>query len=120
MDEGGPRGAASSRISIIDRSVSQGQRKVVGSFFSHGREAHGLWTNPANKLLYVSHEQDELPGTSNEGQNVASAFDVSDPFNPKFIAEIPLGSLKLPSGELRRKKRINVVYVRPGHKGQTA
>ncbi|MDI6722602.1 MAG: beta-propeller fold lactonase family protein [Candidatus Aenigmarchaeota archaeon] len=120
VDDGGPRGAASSRISIIDRSVPQGQRKIVGSFFSHGREAHGLWTNPTNKLLYVSHEQDELPGTSNEGQTVASAFDVSDPFNPKFIAEIPLGSLKLPSGELRSKKSINLVYVRPGHKGQTA
>jgi len=120
VDDGGPDGAASSRISIIDRSVPQGQRKVVGSFFSHGREAHGLWTNPTNKLLYVSHEQDELPGTSNEGQAVASAFDVSDPFNPKFIAQIPLGSLKLPSGELRNKKSINLVYVRPGHKGQTA
>ena len=120
VDDGGPGGAASSRISIIDRSVSQGQRKVVGSFFSHGREAHGLWTNPTNKLLYISHEQDELPGTSNEGQTVASAFDVSDPFNPKFIAQIPLGSLKLPSGELRNKKSINLVYVRPGYKGQTA
>jgi DNA-binding beta-propeller fold protein YncE len=120
VDDGGPRGAASSRISIIDRSVSQGQRKIAGSFFSHGREAHGLWINPTNNLLYVSHEQDELPGTSNEGQTVASAFDVSDPFNPKFIAEIPLGSLKLPSGELRNKKSINLVYVRPGHKGQTA
>lgn len=120
VDDGGPRGAASSRISIIDRSVSQGQRKVMGTFFSHGREAHGLWTNPENKLLYISHEQDELPGTLNEGQTVASAFDVSDPFNPKFIAQIPLGSLKLTSGELRNKKSINLVYVRPGHKGQTA
>ena len=31
-----------------------------------------------------------------------------------------LGSLKLPSGELRNKKSINLVYVRPGYKGQTA
>jgi len=120
VDDSGPDGAASSQIYIIDRSVPQGQRKVAGSFFSHGREAHGLWTNPTNKLLYISHEQDELPGTSNEGQTVASAFDVSDPFNPKFITQIPLGSLKLPSGELRNKKSINLVYVRPGHKGQTA
>lgn len=79
VDDRGPRGAASSQISIIDRSVSQGRRKVVGSFFSHGREAHGLWTNPTNNLLYISHEQDELPGTSNEEQAVASAFNVSDP-----------------------------------------
>lgn len=120
VDDAGTGGVASSQIAIIDRSVPQGQRKVVGSFFSHGREAHGLWTNPTNKLLYISHEQDELPGTSNEGQTVASAFDVSGPFNPKFITQIPLGSLKLPSGELRNKKSINLVYVRPGHKGQTA
>jgi len=120
VDDGGPRGAASSRIYIIDKSAPNGQRKVVGSFFSYGREAHGLWTDPANKLLYVSHEQDELPGTANEGQTVASAFDVSDPFKPEFIAQIPLGSLKLPSGELRNKKSINLVYVRPGRKGQTA
>ncbi|MBI5204948.1 MAG: YncE family protein [Nitrospirae bacterium] len=120
VDDAGTGGVASSQIAIIDRSVPQGQRKVVGSFFSHGREAHGLWTNPTNKLLYISHEQDELPGTSNEGQAVASAFDVSDPFNPKFITQIPLGSLKIPSGELRNKKSINLVYVRPGYKGQTA
>lgn len=114
VDDGGPGGVASSRIAIIDRSQPAGQRKVVGSFFSHGREAHGLWTNPAHKRLYVSHEQDELPGTPNEGQTVCSAFDVSDPFNPKFVAQIPLGHLDLPSGKLRNKKSINLVYFRPG------
>lgn len=113
-------GAASSQIAIIDRSEPSGKKKVIKTFFSHGREAHGLWTNPTNKLLYIAHEQDELPQTPNEGQTVATAFDVSDPFNPKFIAQIPLGSLKLPSGELRNKKSINLVYVRPGYKGQTA
>lgn len=120
VDDGGPGGVASSQIAIIDRSAKPGSRKVVGNFFTHGRESHGLWTNPANDLLYVAHEQDELPGTPNAGQTVCSAFDVSDPFNPKFIAQIPLGSLKLPSGELRNKKSINLVYVRPGTKGQTA
>lgn len=120
VDDGGPGGAASSQIAIIDRAAAAGSRKVVGTFFSRGREAHGLWTNPANDLLYVAHEQDELPGTPNAGQTCCSAFDVSDPFNPKFIAQIPLGALKLPSGELRNKKSINLVYVRPGHKGQTA
>ena len=74
----------------------------------------------AADLLYVAHEQDELPGTPNAGQTVCTAFDVSDPFNPKFLAQIPLGSLKLPSGELRNKKSINLVYVRPGTPGQTA
>jgi YVTN family beta-propeller protein len=120
VDDGGPRGVAASRIAIIDRSANPGSRKVVGSFFTGGREAHGLWTNPANNLLYVAHEQDELPGTANAGQTVCTAFDVSDPFSPRFLDQIPLGSLKLPSGELRNKKSINLVYVRPGYRGQTA
>jgi len=119
VDDGGPGGVASSQIAIIDHSAL-GPRKVAGMFFSRGREAHGLWTNPANDLLYVAHEQDELPGTPAAGQTVCSAFDVSDPFQPKFLAQIALGALKLPSGELRNKKSINLVYVRPGHKGQTA
>ena len=120
VDDDGPGGVASSRIAIIDRSVPAAQARVVGAFFSRGREAHGLWTNPANNLLYVAHEQDELPGTPNAGQTVCTAFDVSDPLAPRFVAQIPLGSLKLPSGELRNKKSINLVYVRPGWRGQTA
>ncbi len=119
VDDGGPGGTASSQVAVIDRSAPAGQMKVVGTFFSGGREAHGLWTNPANNLLYIAPEQDELSGTPNAGQTVASAFDVSDPFKPKFIVQIPLGSLKLPSGELRNKKSINLVYVRPGYRGQT-
>lgn len=106
-------GTASSRIAIIDRSVGPGQRKVVGHFFSRGREAHGMWTNPTHNRLYVSHEQDELPGTPNEGQTVCSVFDVSEPLAPKFITQIPLGHLELPSGKLRNKKSINLVYFRP-------
>ena len=66
------------------------------------------------------YEQDELPGTPNAGQTVCSAFDVSDPLRPAFIAQIPLGNLALPSGALRNKKSINLVYVRVGAKGQTA
>lgn len=120
VDDNGPGGVAASQVAIIDHSAAPGSRKVVGTFFSHGRESHGLWTNPANNLLYVAHEQDELPGTPNAGQTCCSAFDVSDPFAPRFVAQIPLGSLKLPSGELRNKKSINLVYVRPGHRGQTA
>lgn len=120
VDDNGPGGAASSQIAIIDRGAAPGSRKIVNTFFSHGREAHGLWTNPENNRLYVAHEQDELPGTPNGGQTIATAFDVSDPFAPKFIAQIPLGSIKLPSGELRNKKSINLVYVRPGSRSQTA
>jgi len=120
VDDGGPGGVASSQIAIIDRNTKPGARKVVGTFFSQAREAHGIWTNPANDLLYIAHEQDELPGTPNAGQTVCTAFDVADPFNPRFITQIPLGNLKLPSGELRNKKSINLVYVRPGYRGQTA
>ena len=120
VDDGGPNGAASSRLAIIDRSVPAAQQKVVGMVYTGGREAHGLWTNPANNLLYVAHEQDELPGTPNAGQTVCSAFDVSSPLQPKLITQIALGSLTLPSGELRNKKSINLVYVRPGTRGQTA
>jgi len=120
VDDNGPDGVASSRIAIIDRSAAPGQRKVVGSFFSRGREAHGLWVNPENTLLYVSHEQDELPNTANAGQTVCAAFDISEPFNPRFVAQIPLGDLSVPSGRLRNKKSIALIYVRPGSKSQSA
>jgi YVTN family beta-propeller protein len=120
VDDNGPGGVASSQIAIIDRAAGPGERKVVGTFFTRGREAHGLWTNPANNLLYVAHEQDELPETPNAGQTVCSAFDVSDPFAPRFLAQVSLGALGLPSGPLRNKKSINLVYVRPGFRGQTS
>jgi YVTN family beta-propeller protein len=118
VDDGGPGSVASSRIAIIDRSASTGSRKVAGQFFSHGREAHGLWTNPEGTRLYIAHEQDELPNTMNAGQTVCSVFDVSEPVKPLFITQIALGDLSLPSGRLRNKKSINLVYVRPGARGQ--
>ena len=114
VDDGGPGGAPSSHIAIIDRAAPAGARKVVGTFFSQGREAHGLWTDPSAARLYVAHEQDELPNTANAGQTVCTVFDVRDPFKPAFVAQIPLGDLVLPSGRLRNKKSINLVYVRPG------
>ncbi len=119
VDDGGPGGVASSQIAIIDRSQGRGSRRAVASFFSRGREAHGLWTNPEGTRLYVAHEQDELPGTPNEGQTVCSVFDTSDPLRPEFVTQIALGSLELPSGKLRNKKSINLVYVRPGARSQT-
>ena len=120
VDDDGSSGVASSQIAIIDRSTSPKQRRVVGTFFSRGREAHGLWTNPDHTRLYIAHEQDELPRTPAAGQTVCTVFDVSNPFQPTFIAQIPLGDLKLPSGKLRNKKSINLVYVRPGARSQTA
>jgi YVTN family beta-propeller protein len=120
VDDAGPGGVASSQIAVIDRAAARGSRTVVKTFFSHGREAHGLWTNPEATLLYIAHEQDELPGTPNAGQTVCSAFDVSDPLVPRFVAQIALGELVLPSGKLRNKKSINLVYVRPGARSQTA
>jgi hypothetical protein len=118
VDDNGPGNVASSSIAIIDRSAGPGGRKVVGQFFSHGREAHGLWTNPEATRIYIAHEQDELPNTPNAGQTVCSVFDVSDPLKPQFITQIALGELSLPSGKLRNKKSINLVYVRPGTRGQ--
>jgi DNA-binding beta-propeller fold protein YncE len=119
VDDGGPGNVATSRIAVIDRSSDPGSRKVVHQFFSMGREAHGLWTNPEGTRIYIAHEQDELPNTPNAGQTVCAAFDVSDPFKPQFISQIPLGDLSLPSGKLRNKKSINLVYVRPGAPSQT-
>ena len=43
-----------------------------------------------------------------------SVFDVSDPLRPRLITQIPIGPLDLPSGKLRNKKSINLIYVRPG------
>ena len=120
VDDGGPGGVASSQIAIIDRGPRAGARRVASTFSTRGREAHGLWTNPAHTLLYVAHEQDELPGTPNAGHTVASAFDVTNPFVPVFLAQIPLGELALPSGRLRNKKSIDLVYVRPGARSQSA
>jgi hypothetical protein len=118
VDDGGPGNVPSSRIGVIDRSAAAGSRKVVAHFFSMGREAHGLWTNPDGTRLYIAHEQDELPNTPNAGQTVCTAFDVSDPLSPVFTTQIPLGELTLPSGKLRNKKSINLVYVRPGTTSQ--
>jgi len=120
IDDDGPQGVASSRIAIIDRGAQPGRRKIVGHFFSHGREAHGIWVDPSGTKLYVAHEQDELPNTPNAGQTVCTAFDVSDPMRPKFLTQIALGDLELPSGRLRNKKSINLVYVRPGAPSATA
>lgn len=120
VDDGGPGGVPSSQIAIVDRDAVPGQRRVVSTFFTRGREAHGIWTNPTNTLLYVAHEQDELPGTASAGQTVCTAFDVTNPFAPIFLAQIPLGSLALPSGQLRNKKSINLFYVRPGARSQSA
>lgn len=120
VDDAGPGGVAASQVAIVDRTAPPGKRRVVGTFFSHGREAHGLWTNPENTRLYIAHEQDELPGTPAAGQTVCTAFDVSNPFQPVLIAQIPLGEVNLPSGKLRNKKSINLVYLRPGTPSQTA
>lgn len=118
VDDNGPGNVASSRIGVIDRSAPPGSRKMVGHFFSLGREAHGLWTNPEATRIYIAHEQDQLPNTPNAGQTVCSVFDVSDPLKPQFVTQIALGDLTLPSGKLRNKKSINLVYVRPGVRGQ--
>ena len=68
----------------------------------------------------MAHEQDELPGTPGEGQTLCTVLDVSDPFRPRFLEHVALGDLALPSGKLRNKKGINLVFVRPGARSVTA
>ena len=109
-----------SPIMIIDRSAPYGKRRIVGQFFSQGREAHGIWCDPSASMLFIAHELDELPQQPNEGQTVCTVFDVKDPFAPRFMTQIPLGDLALPSGRLRNKKSVNLVYVRPGMPSATA
>jgi hypothetical protein len=120
IDDAGAGAAASSRIAIIDRSMPATERRVVNAFFSGGREAHGLWTDPDCTRLYVAHEQDELPNTPHAGQTVCSVFDINDPLTPHLVARISLGEIALPSGRLRNKKSINLVYVRPGARSASA
>jgi len=106
-------GGAASEIAIVERGASAEDRKVAKTFPSGGRKARGLCVNPANTLLYVAHEQDEAAGNPYAGQSVCSAFDVSDPYSPRMIAQIPLGALLLPSGELPNTKSTSIAYVRP-------
>lgn len=120
VDDGaGPGGGASSKLAIIDRSAPPGQRRVVAEVATGGREAHGLWVDPAGIRLFVAHEQDELPGTPGAGQTLCTVLDVADPFRPRFIDRIAFGDLALPSGGLRNKKGINLVFIRPGARGVT-
>ncbi|WP_209318455.1 YncE family protein [Falsiroseomonas selenitidurans] len=121
IDDGaGPGGGASSKLAIIDRSAPLGQRRVVGEIATGGREAHGLWLDPAGTRLFVVHEQDELPGTPGAGQTLCTVLDVTDPFRPRFVDRVMLGDLALPSGGLRNKKGINLVFIRPGARSVTA
>lgn len=87
-----------SSIAIIDIET----KTVVGSFESQGKEAHGIWANPEGTRLYIGHEQ----------SSDVTVFDTTNPASPKFLAKIPLGSLKMPNGELPNTKPIDVVYNR--------
>lgn len=103
-----PEGATS-QLAVIDREA----RRIVAEIPTGGREAHGLWCDPDAAKLYVAHELDALPGQPLAGEAVVSVFDVRRPFEPRRLAVLPLGALTLPSGALRHKKSINLVYVRP-------
>lgn len=109
----GADGAASSEIGIVERGASAADLTLAKTFPSGGRMASGLCVNPANTLLYVAHAQEEAGGSPHAGQSVCSAFDVSDPYSPRVVAQIPLGSLLLPSGELRNAKSTSAIYVQP-------
>ena len=87
-----------SSIAIIDGET----KTLVEMLESHGKEAHGIWTNPEGTRVYIGHEQ----------SSDVTVFDTTDPALPKFVAEIPLGSLKMLKGELPNTKPIDVVYDR--------
>jgi hypothetical protein len=70
---------------------------------------------PRDATQYFKH-MGGLAGTSTP----EAPLHVSDPLTPGFVAQIPLGELVLPSGTLRNKKSINLVYVQPGARSQTA
>ncbi len=88
----------SSNIVIIDRQA----KAIVSIIESQGKEAHGIWANPEGTRLYVGHEQ----------SNDVTVFDTTDPASLKFVTRIPLGSMKMPNGELPNTKPIDVVYNR--------
>lgn len=87
-----------SSIAIINKQT----KTVIGMFESQGKEAHGIWANPEGTRIYIGHEQ----------SSDVTVFDTTDPLSPKFVAKIPLGSLKMPNGELPNTKPIDVVYDR--------
>ena len=69
-------------------------------------------------LVHRATNRTNCPTRRDAGQTVCTAFVVI--LEPQFIAQIPLGDLIVPSGKLRNKKSINLVYVRPGARSQTA
>ena len=88
-----------SKVMIIDTT----NKSIIGSSDSHGKEAHGIWANPNGTRLYVGHEQTP----------VLAVFDINGPnaINPKSVADIALGGVKMPNGQfLQSKKSIDVVY----------
>jgi len=114
VEEAGPGGAPSSRVAVLDLSAPPGQRKVVATFPTQGREAQGIAADPSGTRLWVSHAQDERPGAPGAGTGLVTAFDLSDPLAPRLAGRIPLGSLALPSGELPNRRAGAMAYVRPG------
>ncbi len=88
-----------SKVMIIDTN----NKSIIGSSDSHGKEAHGIWANPNGTRLYVGHEQTPI----------LAVFDINGPnaINPKSVADIALGGVKMPNGQfLQSKKSIDVVY----------
>jgi DNA-binding beta-propeller fold protein YncE len=90
-----------SKIIIIDTA----NKSIVGSFDSHGKEAHGIWANPEGTRLYVGHEQ--TPKLTVFDINGANAT------RPVLFSEIDLDSLQMPDGQLlKNEKSIDVIYDR--------
>ncbi|MDP9015897.1 MAG: YncE family protein [Thermoproteota archaeon] len=96
-------GTNTSKVDVIDTNSNS----IIGSFDSHGKEAHGIWANPNSTRLYVGHEQSPI----------LSVFDISsisnNATNPQLIASISLGGIEMPNGQtLKSQKSIDVVYTK--------
>jgi hypothetical protein len=85
------------------------------AFTRSGRE---IWValRGEDRIAVVDVERALRQVGGTEAGAVVAAFDVSEPLAPRFVAQIPLGALSLPSGELRNRRGGALVYVRPGHR----
>jgi len=106
VDDGGPAARPPARLPSSITSAPAGSRKVVKTFFTHGREAHGLWIESDAFIAVRRARADELPNTSNAGRRSCSAFDVCPTLRPKVLSEQdPLEHMKPSSGELYGTRR---------------
>ena len=82
---------------------------------ARGAEAPGVPSPGASDRVFVVAEDSSTLVVVDPARNAVDT-DVSEPLAPRFVAQVPLGALALPSGELRHRRGGALVYVRPGHR----